>query len=141
MTRTRTSQTKTASMMDVAAPAAIPEPRRPPSPDPGPAGRAAHLARLIRKLTGVREELLARIPAERTRYTALAAVMTCTASIGGLSMFFALSEILGHPEPWFWFLAAFWTTFILCIDCWLVSSTAGTRWRTRVAVLLPRLAI
>lgn len=141
MTRTRTSQTKTASMIDIDAPAAMPEIRPDPDPETAPTGRVAHLAQLIRKLTGVREELLARIPAERTRYTALAAVMTCTASIGGLSMFFALSEILGKPEPWFWFLAAFWTTFILCIDCWLVSSTAGTRWRTRVAVLLPRLAI
>jgi hypothetical protein len=132
---------KTASMIDVGAPEAMHETRAEPDLEPAPDGRAAHLARLIRKLTGVREELLARIPAERTRYTALAAVMTCTASIGGLSMFFALSEILGTPEPWFWFLAAFWATFILCIDCWLVSSTAGTRWRTRVAVLLPRLAI
>jgi hypothetical protein len=95
----------------------------------------------MRLLTGVREELLDRIPAERTRYTALAAVMICTASIGGLSMFFALSEVLGKPEVWFVFLAAFWAAFILCIDCWLVSSTSGSRWRTRVSVLLPRLAI
>jgi len=95
----------------------------------------------MRLLTGVREELLVRIPAERTRYTALAAVMICTASIGGFSMFFALSEILGKAEAWFVFLAVFWTIFILCIDCWLVSSTAGSRWRTRVSVLLPRLAI
>jgi hypothetical protein len=92
-------------------------------------------------LTGVRDELLDRIPAERTRYTALAAVMICTASVGGFSMFFALSEILGKAEVWFVFLAVFWATFILCIDCWLVSSTAGSRWRTRISVLLPRLAI
>lgn len=128
-------------MIDIDDPETISEARDQQGAEPAPADRAAHLAELIRKFTGVREELLARIPAERTRYTALAAVMACTASIGGLSMFFALSEILGSPEPWFGFLAAFWATFILCIDCWLVSSTAGTRWRTRVAVLLPRLAI
>lgn len=53
----------------------------------------------------------------------------------------ALSEILGNAEPWFVPIAVFWAIFILCIDCWLVSSTAGSRWRTRVSVLLPRLAI
>ena len=103
--------------------------------------RGAVIARHMRILTGVREELLDRIPAERTRYTALAAVMICTASIGGFSMFFALSEILGNAEPWFVPLGVFWAVFILCIDCWLVSSTAGSRWRNRVSVLLPRLAI
>ena len=92
-------------------------------------------------LTGVREELLNKLPAERTRYTALAAVMICTASIGGFSMFFALSEVMGNAEPWFVPLAVFWAAFILCIDCWLVSSTAGSRWRTRLSILLPRLAI
>lgn len=102
---------------------------------------SADIARTIRRLTGVREELLDRIPTERTRYTALAAVMICTASIGGFSLFFALSEIFGSPELWFVPLAVFWSIFILCIDCWLVSSTAGSRWRTRVSVLLPRLAI
>ena len=103
--------------------------------------RGAVTARRMRVLTGVREELLDKIPAERTRYTALAAVMICTASIGGFSMFFALSEVLGSAQPWFVPIAAFWAVFILCIDCWLVSSTAGSRWRTRISVLLPRLAI
>jgi hypothetical protein len=110
---------------------------------PGPATRrlGTIIARRLRLLPGVREEVLDKIPAERTRYTALAAVMVCTASIGGFSMFFALSEVMGKAGIWFVFLAVFWATFILCVDCWLVSSTAGSRWRTRVSVLLPRLAI
>jgi len=109
----------------------------------GPATRrpGAIIAQRLRLLTGVREEVLDKIPAERTRYTALAGVMVCTASIGGFSMFFALSEVMGKAEIWFVVLAVFWTIFILCVDCWLVSSTAGSRWRTRVSVLLPRLAI
>jgi hypothetical protein len=102
---------------------------------------ATVIAQVIRKLTGVREELLDKIPAERTRYTALAAVMICTASIGGLSMFFTLSEVLGKAEPWFVLVAFGWAVFVLCIDTWLVSSTAGTRWRARVSVLVPRLAV
>jgi hypothetical protein len=112
-----------------------------PTPTPVPGRRSAVVARRMRMLTGVREELLDKIPAERTRYTALAAVMICTASIGGFSMFFALSEIMGGPELWFLPAAAFWSVFVLCIDCWLVSSTAGSRWRTRISVLLPRLLI
>lgn len=92
-------------------------------------------------LTGVHEGILDNLPTERTRYTALGAVMICTASVGGISMFFTLSEVLGYTEVWFILIAAFWAVFILCIDCWLVSSTAGSRWRTRVSVLLPRLAI
>jgi Domain of unknown function (DUF4407) len=110
---------------------------------PGPVRRrlGTMIAQRLRLLTGVREEVLDKIPAERTRYTALAAVMVCTASIGGFSMFFALSEVMGKAEIWFVFLAVFWAIFILCVDCWLVSSTAGSRWRTRLSVLLPRLAI
>lgn len=119
----------------------MPESPAPMAEEAGPHDRASAIARRMRMLTGVREEFLAQVPSERTRYTALAAVMVCTASVGGFSMFFALSEILGKPEPWFVPLAVFWSTFILCVDCWLVSSTAGSRWRTRVSVLLPRLAI
>ena len=103
--------------------------------------RSVLIARRMRLLTGVCEDLLDKIRSERTRYTALAAVMICTASIGGFSMFFALSEVLGAAELWFVPIAVFWTVFILCIDCWLISSSAGTRWRTRVSVLIPRLAI
>jgi hypothetical protein len=99
------------------------------------------LARCLRRLTGAREELLDKIPSERTRYTALAAVMICTATIGGCSMLFALTEVMGYGSVLFIPIALFWSTFVLCIDCWLVSSTAGTRWRTRISVLLPRLAI
>jgi|HubBroStandDraft_1064217.scaffolds.fasta_scaffold04291_2 hypothetical protein len=99
------------------------------------------IARVIRKLTGVREELLANVPAERTKYTALAAVMICTASFGGIAMFFTLTETLGQAEAWFVPAAICWAAFILCVDCWLVSSTAGAHLRTRISVLLPRLAI
>lgn len=106
-----------------------------------PQGRGVLIAMRLRALTGVREELLDRVRSERTRYTALAAVMVCTASIGGFSMFLALGEVLGNDKVWLVLIAVFWAIFILCIDCWLVSSTAGSRWRTRISVLLPRLAI
>jgi Domain of unknown function (DUF4407) len=124
-----------------------PRPRRPAFVRParphssGTWRNPAVLAGRLRRLTGVREALLDKVPSERTRYTALAAVMICTASIGGFSMLFALSEVMGGGSIAFVPLALFWAVFVLCIDCWLVSSTAGTRWRTRISVLLPRVAI
>lgn len=104
-------------------------------------GKAAMIARKMRMITGVREEILDVIPAERTRYTALAAVMICTATFGGFSMFFALSEVMGRAEFLFVPIAMFWSLFVLCVDCWLVSGSAGTRWRARASMLLPRLLV
>ena len=104
-------------------------------------GKTAAVTRKMRLITGVREEILDVIPAERTRYTALAAVMMCTATFGGFSMFFALSEVMGSAEFWFVPLAVFWSLFVLCVDCWLISSSAGTRWRARASMLLPRLLV
>jgi hypothetical protein len=104
-------------------------------------GKAAAVTRKMRLITGVREQILDIIPAERTRYTALAAVMMCTATFGGFSMFFALSEVMGSAEFWFVLLAMFWSLFVLCVDCWLVSSSAGSRWRARASMLLPRLVV
>jgi hypothetical protein len=103
--------------------------------------KSAAVTRKMRLITGVREQILDVIPAERTRYTALAAVMICTATFGGFSMFFALSEVMGGAEFWFVPLAMFWSVFVLCVDCWLVSSSAGTRWRARASMLLPRLVV
>ncbi|MEV7180179.1 DUF4407 domain-containing protein [Kitasatospora sp. NPDC093679] len=104
-------------------------------PGPGSAGRR------LRVLTGVDEELLARVRTERARYSALGAVMVCTAAIGGFSMFFALEEIIGGVRPWFVLAALGWAVFVLCLDRWLVSSSGGSRWRTRASVLAPRLVI
>lgn len=104
-------------------------------------GKTAAATRKIRLITGVREETLDVIPAERTRYTAMAAVMICTATFGGFSMYFALSEVTGSGEFWFVPLAIFWSLFVLCVDCWLISSSVGTRWRARASMLLPRLLV
>ncbi len=104
-------------------------------------GKAAAATRKMRLITGVREEILDVIPVERTRYTALAAVMMCTATFGGFSMYFALSEVMGGGEFWFVPIALFWALFVLCVDCWLISSSTGTRWRARASMLLPRFVV
>jgi hypothetical protein len=67
--------------------------------------------------------------------------MMCTATFGGFSMFFALSEVMGGAKFWFVPLAIFWSLFVLCVDCWLISSSVGTRWRARASMLLPRLVV
>ncbi|HEV2634381.1 MAG TPA: DUF4407 domain-containing protein [Actinocrinis sp.] len=95
----------------------------------------------IRVLTGVDESVLDRLPSERPRYTALACVMVCTSGIGGVSMFFALTEILGSFQVWFILLALFWSAFVLCLDRWLVASMAGRQFAARIATAAFRLLV
>jgi hypothetical protein len=104
-------------------------------------GKTAAATRKMRVITGVSERIIDVIPTERTRYTALAAVMICTASFGGFSMFFALSEVMSGARFWFVPVAMFWSLFVLSVDCWLISSSAGTRWRARASMLIPRLVV
>jgi hypothetical protein len=101
----------------------------------------SNLARKVRILTGVVEPLLDRIPTERPRYTALACVMLCTATVSGISIFFALSEILGASSIWFVPFALFWSGFILSVDRWLVSASPNKHSLVRVQTLLLRLAV
>jgi len=108
--------------------------------DPGKV-RSTGAARAIRVLTGVTEPLLDRIPTERARYTALACVMMCTATVSGISMFFALSEVLDATSPWFLPFALFWACFILSVDRWLVSASPSKHSFARIQTLLLRLGI
>ena len=117
-----------------ATPAARPAWAQAPVPDAG-------FTRHIRVLTGVAEPVLDRMSTERPRYTALACVMICTALLGGISMFFALSEVVGSARAWIVPLALFWSVLVLCIDRWLVSSMAGHRLRSRLPAALLRLLV
>jgi hypothetical protein len=67
--------------------------------------------------------------------------MICTSSVGAISMYFALAEMLGHGNVGLVPLAMLWGAFVLWIDCWLVSSSVGGRLRARLAAMLPRLVI
>lgn len=103
---------------------------------PGP-----RAARLVRVLTGVNEQVLDEMPTERPRYTALACVMICTACIGGVSMFLALTEITGGASGWFAPSALLWSAFVLCLDRWLVASMVGRRTLARIATAVFRLFV
>jgi hypothetical protein len=101
----------------------------------------AEASRLLRSLTGVKEDLLAWVPHETTRYTALGGVVLSTAAVAALSMFFALREVLGGFSIWMVVPVLGWGLLILNLDRWLVSSTSGTQWAKRLPTLLPRLAL
>lgn len=95
----------------------------------------------LRALAGVQEDVLARVPSEIPRYTALGGVVLGTAVIASFSMWMAMSQVLGAPSLVAVVPAVAWGVFILNLDRWLVSSATGISWRTRASVLLPRLAL
>jgi hypothetical protein len=100
----------------------------------------AEASRRLRSLTGVKEDLLAWVPHETTRYTALGGVVLSTAAVATLSMFFALQEVLDGFSIWVIVPVLGWGLLILNLDRWLVS-TSGTQWAKRLPTLLPRLAL
>ncbi|MFF9107789.1 MULTISPECIES: DUF4407 domain-containing protein [unclassified Streptomyces] len=92
---------------------------RPPAPGTGPAA-------WLRRLIGIREELLARVPEERTRYTWYGALVLNTALVGSLSMALALGSFRSDlPLGAVLAVAAVWFWVVLAMDSWLVSSTHG----------------
>lgn len=103
--------------------------------------KSSRPARVARVLAGVTESLLDRIPTERSRYTALACVMMCTATVSGISMFFALTEVFDFTSPWFFPFGLFWAGFILSVDRWLVSAAPSKHSFARLQTLLLRLGI
>jgi hypothetical protein len=110
-----------------------PGPVRPVPRHDGPATR-------LRRLIGIDEELLARVPEERTRYTWYGALVANTALVGALSMTLALTSFRSDlPLPAVVAVALVWFWVVLALDSWLVSSTHGTGFRKWT--LAPRLAL
>lgn len=103
--------------------------------------RVQQLGRRLRVLAGVKEDLLAWAPHETARYTALGGVVLSTAAVATVSMLFALQEILGHFSVWILFVVLGWGLVVLNLDRWLVSSSSGSQWHTRMAVFVPRLIL
>lgn len=99
------------------------------------------VGRRLRVLTGVDEKLLAEVPHDRTRYTALGGVVLGTAAIATFSMFMALTETLGQASVLLTVPVLLWGLFVLNLDRLLVTSATGTRWGRRLALLLPRLVL
>ncbi len=103
--------------------------------------RGHRAGRALRWLAGVNEELLAWVPGERPKYTALGGVVLGTATIAAFSMAMALTEVLGGFHVLSLLPVLIWGVFIANLDRWLVSSSNGGRWGRRAGLLLPRLAL
>jgi hypothetical protein len=103
--------------------------------------RPKTFASSLRSLAGVREDVLARVPGDIPRYTALGGVVLGTAVIATFSMWMLVSQVLGAPSLVAVIPALGWGVFILNLDRWLVCSATGMSLRTRAPVLLPRLAV
>jgi hypothetical protein len=107
---------------------------RPVLPEQGTAVR-------LRKLIGIREDILDWIPEERTKYARLGAIVLNTGLLAALSFLVALQSITNL----FWILllpfAAFWAYLIISFDSWLVAGTHGLFGASRIWIFLPRLVI
>ncbi|MFD5873972.1 DUF4407 domain-containing protein [Streptomyces sp. NPDC060322] len=111
----------------------------------GAPGRAARrplgfdAARWLRALTGVDEELLARVRYERSKYTALGGVVLGTSVIAAFSMWNFATEALGKVSLVAVVPTVIWMLFVLNLDRWLVTPQPNAR--RRLGPLLMRLLI
>lgn len=98
----------------------------------------------LRAIAGVQEELLARVPLETARYTALGALLVGTALIAATSMWLALRQI--NDAGWGFSIvlvvpALAWGLFILVVDRALITGiTTTSQWR-RSSTLAVRLVV
>jgi hypothetical protein len=107
---------------------------RPAPPKRGPAS-------WMRRLIGVREDVMDWEPEDRTKYTWFGAIVLNTAFQGGIAMAVAVSTVRsGLPTVAKILIAVVWFWIVLGLDSWLVSSTHGVS-RARLLALLPRLAL
>jgi hypothetical protein len=96
-------------------------------------------ARRLRALTGVDEELLARVRYERSKYTALGGVVLGTSVIAAFSMWNFATEALGRVSLVALVPTVIWMLFVLNLDRWLVTPQPNAR--RRAAPLVTRLLI
>jgi hypothetical protein len=91
-------------------------------------------------LSGARQDILAQCPTERIKFQSLGWAIFITSAIATVSMWFALTSVLGL-NPFLAFpIALLWGLVIMGIDRWLVTSmpTDGSR---KWTIALPRLVL
>jgi hypothetical protein len=95
---------------------------------------------LIRKLAGVDEEILAKVPQDRSRLTAISGTLLITTLVSTISMAAAINQVVSFS--WLGALSvALWGVFALSLDRWIFASTATTSFWRRVQMFLPRLVL
>jgi uncharacterized protein DUF4407 len=112
-----------------------------PEAPTAPVTKAARLGRMLRWLAAVDERLMAWVPTERAKYTALGGVVLGTAAIATLSMTTALAEVRGGFQLLLLLPALVWGAFVCNLDRWLVSTSSGAAWHRRASIFLPRLVL
>ncbi|WP_433369426.1 DUF4407 domain-containing protein [Streptosporangium sp. CA-115845] len=103
-------------------------------------GRRLDLGRRLRVLSGVDEGILDQVPLERTRYVGLGGVVLGTAVVAAISMWFALSQVLGGSHIGLIVPTVIWMLIVLNLDRWLVSTVTGM-WQRKLLMLIPRLLV
>jgi hypothetical protein len=96
---------------------------------------------LLRRLTGVDEDLLDTVATERPRYTAMGGVVLGTALMAMFSLTVALLAVFDGFHPSILLFVPLWGAFILCLDRWLMASSAAPTAGARLGKLAPRLAL
>jgi hypothetical protein len=118
-------------------------PLAPPDWPPGgyrPVLPETGIAPWLRRIAGVREDILDWIPEERSRYTRLGAIVLNTGILAGASMLVGLANVTGVLWVFLLPMALLWAYVIATFDGWIVAGTHGMmtgKWR----IFLPRLMI
>lgn len=107
--------------------------------DAGRPTRRFDLARALRTLTNVDESVLALVGHERSRYTALGAVVLSFTLISTLSIWSFATEALGRTSVTAWAVTIIWALSVLSLDRLLPAPQPNRR--RRGGALLLRLAI
>lgn len=97
--------------------------------------------RALRRLAGVREDLIGWVPEELPRYTRLGAIVLNTGLLAGLSMLVAAGKVSTTWWPVLLLAAAAWAYLVISFDGWLVASTHGKIGGGRLMMYLPRLVV
>jgi hypothetical protein len=98
------------------------------------------MKRLLIALSGAREEILERCPTERLKFQSLGWAILITSGIAVMSMWFALTSVLGLNPVLAFPIALLWGLVIMGIDRWLVTSMQGGGSR-KWAMALPRVVL
>jgi hypothetical protein len=92
------------------------------------------------KVSGARPEVLARCPSERIKFQSLGWAILITCGMATVSMWFALTSVMGFNPVLSFPVAILWGLIIMGIDRWLVTSMPldGKR---KFLIAAPRLAL
>jgi hypothetical protein len=111
--------------------------------EPTPPGRSrGGLGVQLRRLAGVQESTLDKVPGERARYTSMGGVVLGTAAIATVSMAVAMYAVFGSlTNPVTIVFTLIWGLFILNLDRWLMSTIVDRDGWARFVRFLPRIVL